>query len=226
MVQFANSARIIETMRSKIKTSSDSIAPCSSECLIRHNLAGFKIEDEFSRCLGFKTETNAMKVKDLMTADVKCCMDHNTLNIVAQMMWDHDIGCVPVVDEEGCVIGMVTDRDICMCGSMEGVPLAWLWVTIAMSKEVFSCGADDDLAMAEKLMREKQVHRLPVLDADKYPIGIISLSDIACEGAREAKTKKARSISDTEIAQLVAAICAPYRVVEEQVAAAPSPRAS
>ena len=110
---------------------------------------------------------------------------------------------------------------------MEGVPLAWLWVTIAMSKEVFSCGAEDDLAMAEKLMREKQVHRLPVLDAEKHPVGIISLSDIACEGSREAETKKARSVSDTEIAQLVASVCAPrHRVVEAQAASAPSPSAS
>jgi hypothetical protein len=45
-----------------------------------------RTEDEFSRCLGFKTETNAMKVKDLMTTDVKCCADHNTLNTVAQVM--------------------------------------------------------------------------------------------------------------------------------------------
>ena len=164
-----------------------------------------------------------MKVKDLMTTDVKCCADHNTLNIVAQVMWDHDIGCVPIVDHEGRVIGMLTDRDICMSAYMEGVPLAWLWATVAMSKEVFSCGADDDLATAEKLMREKQVHRLPVLDAEKHPVGIISLYDIACEGSRDAKTKKTRPVSDTEIAQLVASVCAPrHRVVDARTASASS----
>lgn len=150
-----------------------------------------------------------MKVKELMTAEVRCCAAHDTLNTVAQIMWDHDIGCVPVIDNEGCVIGMVTDRDICMCGYMEGVPLAWLWVTIAMSKEIFSCGAEDDLSMAEKLMQEKRVHRLPVLNAEKHLVGIISLSDIACEGSREADTNKTRNISDTEVAQLVASVCAP-----------------
>jgi CBS domain-containing protein len=168
-----------------------------------------------------------MKVKDLMTKDVKCCADHNTLNTVAQVMWDHDIGCVPVVDNQGRVIGMLTDRDICMSAYMEGVPLAWLWATVAMSKEVFSCGADDDLTTAEKLMREKQVHRLPVLDVEKRPVGIISLHDVASEGWREAEMKKTRSVSDTEIAKLVASVGAPrHRVVEVQAASAPSPFAS
>lgn len=107
---------------------------------------------------------------------------------------------------------------------MEGVPLAWLWATVAMSKEVFSCGADDDLTTAEKLMREKQVHRLPVLDVEKRPMGIISLHDVASEGWRKAEIKKkTRSVSDTEIAQLVASVGAPRQHVAEAKAASAPP---
>jgi CBS domain-containing protein len=53
-----------------------------------------------------------MKVKDLMTTDVKCCTEYNTLNSAAQMMWENDIGCIPVVDHEGRVIGLLTDRHL------------------------------------------------------------------------------------------------------------------
>ena len=64
-----------------------------------------------------------MKVKDLMTTDVKCCAEYNTLNTAAQMMWDYDIGCIPVIDKDGRAIGMLTDRDICMSAYIQGVPL-------------------------------------------------------------------------------------------------------
>lgn len=160
-----------------------------------------------------------MKAKDLMTWDVKCCAEYNTLNTAAQMMWEYDIGCVPVVDKDGRAIGMLTDRDICMGAYIQGVSLTGALVTSAMSKEVFSCTSEDDIAAAEKLMREKQIHRLPVLDAKGHPVGLISLNDIAREGAREAETKKAREVSDTEIARVLASVCAPrHRIIQAQAA--------
>jgi CBS domain-containing protein len=160
-----------------------------------------------------------MKLKDLMTADVKCCVDYNTLNTAAQMMWEHDIGCVPVVDKDGRAIGMLTDRDICMSAYMQGVPLTGALVTSAMSKEVFSCTPEDDLAAAEKLMKEKQIRRLLVVDAKGHPVGLISLNDIAREGAREAEMRTARQVSDSEITGLVASVCAPrHRIIQAQAA--------
>ena len=128
-----------------------------------------------------------MKVKDLMATDVKFCATHNTLNTAAQNMWDNDIGCVPVVDKDHRVVGMLTDRDVCMAAYIQGVPLMGSLVTSAMSKQVFSCAPDDDIASAEKLMREKQVRRLAVIDAQGRLAGIISLNDIAREGEREAE---------------------------------------
>ena len=160
-----------------------------------------------------------MKVKELMTSEVKCCADYNTLNTAAQAMWEHDIGCVPVVDKEDRVIGMLTDRDICMSAYIQGVALTGALVTSAMSKEVFSCTPEDDIAAAEKLMKEKQIHRLLVLDAKGHPAGVISLNDIALEAAREAEMKKARQVSDTEIAQILASVCAPrHSVIQAQAA--------
>jgi CBS domain-containing protein len=130
---------------------------------------------------------------------------------------DNDIGCVPVV-EHGRVVGMVTDRDICMAAYIQGVSLTGALVTSAMSKEVFSCAPNDDIATAEKLMREKQVRRLPVIDAQGHLAGIISLNDIAREGEQEAEMKKTREVTDAEIARVMASVCAPrHRVIQASV---------
>jgi CBS domain-containing protein len=156
-----------------------------------------------------------VKVKDLMATAVKCCAASDTLNTAAQMMWDNDIGCVPVVDQERRVIGMLTDRDVCMAAFIQGVPLAGSLVTSAMSKEVFSCTPDREIAEAERLMREKQIRRLPVIDAQGRMAGIISLNDIAREGEREIEMKKTRKVSDAEIARVMASVCAPrHRIIE------------
>ena len=156
-----------------------------------------------------------MKVKDLMAIDVKTCAAFNTLNTAAQTMWDNDIGCVPVVDNDRRVIGMVTDRDVCMAAYIQGVPLTGSPVTSAMSKQVFSCAPDDDIGSAEKLMREKQVRRLAVVDAQGRLAGVISLNDIAREGDRETELKKTREVSDAEIARVMASVCAPrHRIIE------------
>ena len=160
-----------------------------------------------------------MKAKDLMTKNVKCCAEYNTLNTAAQMMWDYDIGCLPVLDKEGRAIGMLTDRDVCMSAYIQGVPLTGAVVTSAMSKEVFSCTPEADIAAAEKLMKEKQIHRLLVLDAERHPVGLISLNDIAREGAREAEMRTARQVSDAEITGLLASVCAPrHRIIRAEAA--------
>jgi CBS domain-containing protein len=114
---------------------------------------------------------------------------------------------------------VLTDRDICMGAYLQGVPLTGAQVTSAMSKEVFSCAAEDDVAAAEKLMKQNQIHRLLVLDAGGHPVGVISLNDIAREGAREAEMRTARQVSDAEITGLLASVCAPrHRIIEAQAA--------
>jgi CBS domain-containing protein len=127
-----------------------------------------------------------MKVKDLMTTDVKCCSEFSSLNTAAKIMWGHDIGCVPIVDKNERLVGMVTDRDICMSAYLQGMALKGALVSTAMSKDVSFCRPEDDLTTAEKLMQEKQIHRLPVIDVQRKLIGIISVNDIAREAASEA----------------------------------------
>ncbi len=160
-----------------------------------------------------------MKVKELMTTEAKSCREYSTLNTAAQIMWDHDVGCIPVVDRENRVIGILTDRDICMSAYLQGVPLTGALVTSAMSKQVFSCRPEDEIATAAKLMREKQLHRLPVIDEQGRLVGILSVNDLAREAAQEGRAKKARQVTDAEISQLIASVNAPrHRIIAAEAA--------
>lgn len=149
-----------------------------------------------------------MKVGQLMTHNVRACSSEDTLNTAAGIMWDNDCGCVPVVDAERRVVGMLTDRDVCMAAYTQGGSLRNLRVSGAMAKEVCSCKPDDTLAAAEELMRSKQIRRLPVTDPTGHLVGIVSLNDIACEAEHErAQTK--REVTTDEVGVTLAAVCRP-----------------
>jgi CBS domain-containing protein len=118
-------------------------------------------------------------------------------------MWDHDIGCVPVIDDQGHVAGMITDRDICMAAYTRGSTLASIPVTAAMSTHVYSCGPDDAVADVERTMAQRQIRRMPVIDTSGHPRAVISLNDIA----RASSGKN--GVPATEVAATLAAVCAP-----------------
>jgi len=147
-----------------------------------------------------------MNVGQLMTQNVRACQAEDTMDTAAQLMWENDCGCVPVVDAKRRVVGMLTDRDICMAAYTQGGVLRALRVSSAMSKQVHACTPEDALSVAEELMRAKQIHRLPVVDADGHLVGIISLNDIAREAERERAHAK-KEVTTDEIGLAVAAIC-------------------
>ena len=149
-----------------------------------------------------------MKVAQVMKHAVWTCQAADTLDRAAQIMWDNDCGCVPVVEGDRHVIGMITDRDICMAAYTQGAPLRSLQVRDAMSKSVCACNGGDEVAEAEKIMRTHQVHRLPVLDAFGHLIGILSLNDLAQEAARGTAAKK-RDLSLAGIGATLNGICRP-----------------
>lgn len=147
-----------------------------------------------------------MKVDQLMRQQVRTCHAKDSLNTAAQIMWDHDCGSVPVVDGEGHVIGMITDRDICMAAYTQGGPLRALRVKDAMSKTVCACQPNDTLADAERIMRANQVHRLPVLDAGARLVGLLSLNDLAQEAGHEMGAKKPE-ITFADVGETLEAVC-------------------
>lgn len=147
-----------------------------------------------------------MKVEDIMTHPVFSCSPQDSLERAAQLMWDHDCGCLPVVSDEGDLVGIVTDRDLCMAAYTRGKSLRDVCVDAAMSDRVVSCRPRDEIAQVEELMRHHQLRRLPVLDLWDSLVGMITLSDIA----RHAESHALRgAIEGPQIARTLATICSP-----------------
>ena len=162
-----------------------------------------------------------MKVQELMRSDVKTCRREDTLERAAQIMWENDCGCIPVVDQELRAVGIITDRDACMGAYTQGRPLWDVPVSTAMSRQVWFCRPEDTISAAEKILQEKRIRRLPVVDAGGRLVGVLSLNDIACEAARE-RTQKRKDVSDSEIGEVLSSICEPRSV--EKAPPAQQPR--
>jgi CBS domain-containing protein len=107
----------------------------------------------------------------------------------AQLMWETDCGAVPVV-ACNAIVGVITDRDICMASYTQGKRLEDIRIDSAMSKVLFSCGPDESIGAALAIMGDKRVRRLPVLDESGKLLGIISISDV---------TRWARSLANPAV---------------------------
>jgi CBS domain-containing protein len=142
-----------------------------------------------------------MKISELMTRTVQVCRPTDTLDRAAGLMWDHDIGSVPVVDEHGRVIGMITDRDVCMAAYTCGCALHDIAIEVAMSRNVVTCGADDNETAVAEIMAKHKIRRVPVVDEAHRPVGMLSLNDLARTMAR------GRNVPATAVAGTLAAIC-------------------
>jgi predicted transcriptional regulator len=113
-------------------------------------------------------------------------------------MWENDCGVLPVVSEEGEVVGLITDRDICMAAALKGEPLANISVEDTTTGRVFACEPDDDVRTALETMQENRVRRLPVVSADGMLQGLLSLNDIVLK-AELPRDKKTPDISFIDV---------------------------
>lgn len=154
-----------------------------------------------------------MNISDLMTTPVESCNVNDNLQRAAQVMWEKDCGAVPVVDGEGRVVGMVTDRDICMAAYTQGQALWQIPVSIAMATQVHGVRESDPLDVVEGLMRDVRVRRVPVLDEDGRLKGIVSMNDLA-RHARRSGGRNADDLSGDSIVRTLAAICEPNAAVK------------
>ena len=151
-----------------------------------------------------------MRIEQLMVKSPQSCRPGHTLSEAAQMMWDHDCGCLPVTEGDGSqrVVGMITDRDICMAAQFHGRPLGEIRVRDAMAKDVWACNPGDLPCEAEAIMREARVRRLPVVDEANQLLGLLSLADLAREAERQ-HWKRKREITVAEVGDVLAMICQP-----------------
>ena len=128
-----------------------------------------------------------MKVKDVMTKKVKTCTPETNLAAAAESMWMRDCGVLPIVDKSGRVVGMITDRDICIAVGCRRRDPAMILVREVMAEQVYSCSPEADVCEALQIMKRKQVRRLPVIDSAGELSGVISMNDIALKIQPDAK---------------------------------------
>jgi CBS domain-containing protein len=143
-----------------------------------------------------------MNVEQLMTPSPATCGMTDNLAQVVERMWDANCGIVPVVDDTGRVLAVITDRDICVAAATRGLAPGDIRAEEMQRKPVVSCRPDDNVKDALRLMAEHRVRRLPVTSDKGILHGIISLDDIAITaGARN-------TVSATEVLSTMKAIYA------------------
>ena len=146
-----------------------------------------------------------MTVRDLQTSNVKTVSPDTDLAVVARLMWEGDCGAVPVVTDDRKVIGMITDRDICIASATRARPPAEIRAgEVITNHGVHAVKPDDDVRVAMRTMRKHKVRRLPVVDRDQRLAGIVSINDLAIN----ASTSLPNSVPAQEFLETFQAICA------------------
>jgi CBS domain-containing protein len=144
-----------------------------------------------------------MKVQEIMTREVHTCRPETNLAMAAMQMWDGDFGVLPV-ERNGRIIGLLTDRDICMAAAMKGREISTILVEEVISDRVHSCSPEDDVREALKIMRRNRVRRLPVIEPRHGRLtGILSLNDVALN----ARAEGGAEISAQDVEETLRVVC-------------------
>jgi CBS domain-containing protein len=137
-----------------------------------------------------------MLLRDVMTRGVECVSPDDTIQAAAQKMRDLDVGPVPVCDRDR-LAGVLTDRDIAVRAAAEGKDPTTCRVRDVMTPGVVYCFDDQPVEEAERVMRERQIRRLLVLNRGKRLVGIVSLGDLAVRtGDREQSGEVLHDVSE------------------------------
>jgi len=135
------------------------------------------------------SENARKKCREIMTRNVKTANRKTSLQDVAALMREGDMGAVPVV-ENGKLVGIVTDRDIVVRAVAEGKDVSTV-VGEVMTTEIFASKENDFVFEAIRLMGDKQIRRIPVINESSELVGIIAMADVALE------TEDEREIAET-----------------------------
>lgn len=153
-----------------------------------------------------------MKVKDLMTTDVRTCTPDTTVAQAAQLMWEGDCGILPVVDD-GELIGVVTDRDMYIALATQNARASHLRVGAVATKTLATCAPEDDVHAALATMKQARVRRLPVVGFGNTVLGILSMNDILLAAGRS------KDVASEEVVATLQAICGRHHPAPHVVAA-------
>jgi CBS domain-containing protein len=153
-----------------------------------------------------------MTVKDVLTQPVVTCQPETNLAAAIALMWQNDCGVLPVLAKTGELVGILTDRDICIALGTRNRSAAELTAREVMGTNPLTCKPADDVRAAMITMRNAKIRRLPVVDEDGGLAGIVSVADIALNAGRRFGNG-GTAVSFAEVVNAMQAIFA--RSVEE-----------
>lgn len=149
-----------------------------------------------------------MNVRDVMVKTVNCCGSQDDLEAVALQMMDNDCGSIPIINDQGQPIGMITDRDIAIAAAARHKAL---WQLMAedflTSTPVSICRVDDDVRSALATMQSARVHRLPVVNGQGEILGMLSMDDVIGCAERGVRGLGAPELSYDDAVMALKAIC-------------------
>lgn len=147
-----------------------------------------------------------MKVKDVMTGSPSVCDLNESLAEAAKTMWEADCGVLPVLKDGKEVVGLITDRDICMAMAMRDSHPTAISAEEVITGEVYSVAPEDDIQKALEVMQQHQVRRLPVINPEGELEGMLSMNDIVLKAQRKGNGKSAE-IRYADVVNTYKAIC-------------------
>lgn len=143
-----------------------------------------------------------MNAREIMTPDPKSCRASDSIQEAARLMRDCDCGSVPVVDESDRLVGVITDRDLAIRGIAEGKPVDTR-VSELMTSDPFCSTEDADVRSIGREMAERQIRRVPIVNADGRLTGIIAQADLARSAGNN------EGVTEREVAVVVERISEP-----------------
>jgi CBS domain-containing protein len=144
-------------------------------------------------------------VKEVMMGTSYHCQPETNLGAATELMWNGNCGFLPVVDSEGKIRSVLTDRDICVALGTRNRRSGEIPVREVMSQKVFSCTPEDDVHVALQTMKDGRVRRLPVIAQDEKLVGVISMDDVLLH-AQPKSLGKEPDLSTDEVVRTYRAI--------------------
>lgn len=159
-----------------------------------------------------------MRVQDAMTKTVATCRPATNLATAAELMWTHDCGSIPVLDDAGAIVGIATDRDMLIALGTRNQRPADLTIAEVMRSPVVTCGPGDDVALALSTMRDRKIRRLPVVDNAGTLVGILAMNDLVLQSDRNGR--KEITVPYDDVMSAFKGICDHHQFMTQQAAQA------
>lgn len=162
-----------------------------------------------------------MKVKDIMTGTPASCTAETNLGAAVEILWNRNCGILPIVNAEQKVVGVVTDRDMCIALGTRNRLAGEITVGEVTTNKVFACKASDDVRIALATMAHEKVRRLPVTNDGGVLEGILSMDDVVLHSEGR-DTGRLSGLSDEHVVDTLKKLYRPElpRVVQQNSAAA------